>query len=391
MISKIRLFYFLAVLAAVLLCYYTYKSILMLGFEENIGATASLVHMFFVIMAIIVMAVSGNKIQTGFSMLWLFWVFWLLIDFFVLGLRGEGVANIFHVTFAPMTFMLYYTIGMYPDERREKLILVGFFVLYGVAYYMNISNLSYLQIDIEEETAISNLVYWCLCVIPFLLLVKRQWLQIIFLLSSIIIVLLTSKRSATITILLIAFVYILYQTKGSKHRIRNLVMILLGVLALYYLVSKYFINSYNVILERMSNVEEDQGSGRVPLYYDVFGVMQQNTMVDWLLGRGYGSIIITRHTNAHNDALQMLFEYGVVGLLFYVLMLWYAVKRVIKLRILNSSYYIGYLASLFIFIVLGLVSNLVVFYSYFSFICAYWGLAEAELVRNNSIKKIVFE
>ena len=45
------------------------------------------------------------------------------------------------------------------------------------------------------------------------------------------------------------------------------------------------------------------------------------------------------------------------------------------------------LVSLIIFVVLGMVSNLVVFNSYFAFICAYWGIAEYEISQYKYLKR----
>ncbi|MBQ3946470.1 MAG: hypothetical protein II670_12820, partial [Alphaproteobacteria bacterium] len=116
-------------------------------------------------------------------------------------------------------------------------------------------------------------------------------------------------------------------------------------------------------------------------------VLEQNSIGDWILGRGYGSIVLSRHTNAHNDALQMLFEYGIIGLFVYIAMFIYAIKRARVLRRNNSEYYLGYAISIVIFIVLGMVSNLVVFNSYFAFICAFWGIVESKLVQNKLIRR----
>ena len=385
MLSKAKLYSAFVIVTIVLLCLFTYANMLSLGFEESTGSFSSIVRLAVVAMAVLTMVLDINEMKTRFTILWFFWAVWLLIDFFLLGLRGEGIANIFNVLFAPMTFLLFYHSGI-QSPKTETIAFWGFVVLFAIAFYMNISNLEYRTIDIGEETGISNLVYWCLCVVPFLFLTEKRWLQLVFLGLSIVVVLLTSKRSASIAMLLIVLVYLLYSTKESKHRIRNLFLLVVVGVLVYYIINRYFIGSFMGLTERFSNISDDEGSGRIPLYRDVFAVLSQNSLVDWLVGRGYGSIIITKHTNAHNDALHLLFEYGFVGLLFYILLLLFVIKRTLRLRKDNSSFYMGYVASLIIVVVLGAVSNLVVFYSYFAFICAYWGIVEARMDNTNRIK-----
>lgn len=388
MLSKARIYNVFVIVTMALFCLFTYTSMRALGFEEFSGSFGSIVRFVVVVLGAVSVLMSRNEEKTEFVILWSIWEVWLILDLFLLGLRaGGGSASIFYVLFAPMTFLLFYHSEM-QSQKTERMAYWGFVVLFVLAFYMNISNLAYRDIDIGEETGISNLVYWCLCAVPFLFLSEKRWLQVVFLLLSIIIVLLTSKRSATISIMLIAMAFLFYSTKDSEHMFRNLFFTIVAGVVVWYIIDRYFKGSYLGIVERMSNMKNDQGTGRIPLYKDVFAVMKQNSFIDWLVGRGYGSITITRHTNAHNDALQLLFEYGFVGLLFYVMMLYFVIKRTITLKRGNSLYYMGHVASLMILLVLGAVSNLVVFYSYFAFICAYWGIVEAKMVQANQIKRI---
>lgn len=388
MLSKARIYNVFVIVTMALFCLFTYTNMRALGFEESSGSFGSIVRFVVVVLGAVSVLMSRNEEKTEFVILWSIWEVWLILDFFLLGLRaGGGSASIFYVLFAPMTFLLFYHSEM-QSQKTERMAYWGFVVLFVLAFYMNISNLAYHDVDIGEETGISNLVYWCLCAVPFLFLSEKRWLQVVFLILSIIIVLLTSKRSATISIMLIAMAFLLYSTKDSEHRLRNLFFTIVAGVVVGYIIDRYFKGSYLGLVERMSNMKNDQGTGRIPLYKDVFAVMKQNSFIDWLVGRGYGSITITRHTNAHNDALQLLFEYGFVGLLFYVMMLYFVIKRTITLKRGNSLYYMGHVASLMILLVLGAVSNLVVFYSYFAFICAYWGIVEAKMVQANQIKRI---
>ena len=206
-----------------------------------------------------------------------------------------------------------------------------------------------------------------------------------FLVAMTVIILLTGKRSANICLLLI-LISILFNFRRQGGSSRNTIFIIIGGIALFFIVDHYFSYAVEGVIGRMRTIEETQGSGRIPLYQDVLRVIETNTFFDWIFGRGFDSILITKHTNAHNDALQMLFEYGLIGLFFYLLILWNAIRSTLSLYKHHSIYFMGYLVSLIIFVVLGLVSNLVVFYSYFAFICAYWGIAEYEISQYKRLK-----
>ena len=380
MTRNAKLYNFLTIVIMVLLCYYTFKSILALGFIGETGSFAAVVALSVSVVSLFTILISKGKKSTQFSRFWWVWIIWFLVDFFVLGLRGIGLANIWFVIFAPMTFLFFFTASDYSDKVK-KIATIGFLVLYGIAYYMNFRYLSFVQVDITEEIGITNLVYWCLCAVPFIFLIPKKWIRLVLILLTVVVVLLTGKRSANICMVFILVSLVLFNGKKER-RTRNVIFALLGGVVLLVFVNRYLSFAVEGVVERMYTVQKSQGSGRVPLYNDVFNVLKTNSVVDWLVGRGYGSILITNHTNAHNDALQMLFEYGIVGLILYVIMFVSVIKRTIKLYRHNSQFFMGYLVSVIIFVVLGMVSNLVVFYSYFAFLCAYWGLAENEIQYN---------
>lgn len=380
MMRNVKLYNILTIVIMVLLCYYTFKSILALGFIGETGTFAAVVALSVSVVSLFTILISKEKKSTQFSRFWWFWIIWFFVDFFVFGLRGKGQANIWFVIFAPMTFLFFFTASEYSDKVK-KIATIGFLVLYGIAYYMNFQYLSFVQVDITEEIGITNLVYWCLCAVPFIFLIPKKWIRLALILSTVIVVLLTGKRSANICMVFILVSLVLFNGKKER-RTRNVIFALLGGIVLLVFVNRYLSFAVEGVVERMNTVQTSQGSGRIPLYNDVFNVLKTNTFIDWLVGRGYGSILITSHTNAHNDALQMLFEYGIVGLFLYVIMFVSVIKKTITLYRQNSQFFMGYLVSVIIFVVLGMVSNLVVFYSYFAFICAYWGLAENEIQFN---------
>ena len=368
-----------------LFCFYTYSSMRSLGFDDRIESSRGIISLAVVVISLLMLFISRPKGQSRFAKLWWAWMVWLLLDFFVLGLRGQGLANIFFVIFAPMTFLFFYTASC-NSEKTTRITTIGFLILFVIAFSQTIIYLNFIRmVDFGEEIGISNLVYWCLCAVPFIFLIKNKWIMFAFLVAMTVIILLTVKRSANICLLLI-LISILFNFRRQGGSSRNTIFIIIGGIALFFIVDHYFSYAVEGVIGRMRTIEETQGSGRIPLYQDVLRVIETNTFFDWIFGRGFDSILITKHTNAHNDALQMLFEYGLIGLFFYLLILWNAIRSTLSLYKHHSIYFMGYLVSLIIFVVLGLVSNLVVFYSYFAFICAYWGIAEYEISQYKRLK-----
>lgn len=379
----------MAIVAMGLLVFFTYRSMLSLGFEANASSLTAITPLFYAIASIVVMFFSRNSIQTRFSVLWMAWVIWMFIIFFIFGMRDEGTMTFFYVVFAPLSFLFFYTVSLCSDQVR-KIAIYGFIILYALAYYLNIINVGrVMSISIGEVLGVSNLVYWCLCATPILLLVDKQWIKSIVIALTTIIVLITGKRSATIAMALIILVFV-FSSMHGKRKIWSTIGILVFVIVLYFIISRYLEGSFLGVVERMSNMREDEGSGRIMIYHDVINVLKDNSFFEWILGRGQGSIRLSQHSNAHNDALQILFEFGIVGLIGYLAFLMAIFRRMAILRKSKSNNYISYAASVIITVMLGLVSNLVPFHNYFAFLCIYWGIVEADLVSDNTLKIIRF-
>ena len=385
------LFQFFAIVALLMLLWFTYNDILLLGFTPSSGFSLSaLAKLVIIIISIMALLLSGNKVQTKYTLMWILWVLWLLVDFFFFGIKGEGASKIIHVTFCPMTFVLFFTIGK-QSEKVKTIAIVGFVLIFIVSTYLIYNNLSHFAgIVVGKEMGYTNLVYWCLCPLPVLLLFEKKWGRILAISVTTLIVILTGKRSATLAITIIILLFFL-NVRREKYAFKGYFAIIIAILAMYFIVSKYAEGSFVGILDRMEALEEDQGNGRLDIYEDVLQELGKGDIADWLLGRGFGSIYQTGHTNAHNDALQMLFEYGVVGFMVYVVMLVFIIKRMVLLRKCKSDYYVSYASSVVIALVLGAVSNLFVYYSYFSFLCVYWGIVEADLMQSGQVKKFLIK
>ena len=357
--------------------------------ESEVGSYPGIISLAIFVLAVLALMVRKEVPLTGFTVFWIVWSVWLFLIINIFGLSTGGISNYFRAIFCPMSFVLFYCASSHSD-KVEKIAFGGFFLIYLLAYYLNIQNISrYQMLIIGEETGISNLGYWCLSVVPILVCSKRRWFQAGILVTMLFCVIITGKRSSSIAMMIILPLYYFVSQKSVKNskKTGNFVLFVLGAFVVFIIVSRYFSGTFQGVVERFERIDVDEGSGRIPLYNDVFAVLEQNSIGDWILGRGYGSIVLSRHTNAHNDALQMLFEYGIIGLFVYIAMFIYAIKRARVLRRNNSEYYLGYAISIVIFIVLGMVSDLVVFNSYFAFICAFWGIVESKLVQNKLIRR----
>ena len=147
------------------------------------------------------------------------------------------------------------------------------------------------------------------------------------------------------------------------------------------LIFHYFGSYLDALSSRMGGIVEDEGSGRIDIYKITLAGISQGNALDLLVGHGCNSILDLNIPNAHNDLLQMMYEYGIVGVIFYVVLLVDRFRQIARFRKMENGMYMAYLSSFYIFFFLGIFSNLVPLMSYFVFSTLLWGFLEGNYIR----------
>ena len=109
------------------------------------------------------------------------------------------------------------------------------------------------------------------------------------------------------------------------------------------------------LMIRFLNLKEDGGSGRLFIYSELLKLYKNSTLFEMVFGHGYQSTNKYIGILAHNDTLQILFDFGFIGFLLYSLFLFYLIKLAVvkhKNKEIFRTEYAVYVASLISFLVL---------------------------------------
>lgn len=229
----------------------------------------------------------------------------------------------------------------------------------------------------------NSMFFYLLALLPWLLMSKKQSIRLLFMLFILAMSVLSLKRSAMLacTLSAVVFFYIEY-IKNRSHRTRN---ILLGLLALVigFFVLEY-VNDFGggYAIERINNLEEDEGSGRLGRYESVMELIsEEDDIGKTLFGHGYRTVEVRlgEFQSAHNDFLEVFYDYGILGFVFYLFLHIYLIRRCLYLRRRHSPLAEGYIISYIIFFVISMVSHFVILPTYFIIIAGYWGAVEGDI------------
>ena len=130
------------------------------------------------------------------------------------------------------------------------------------------------------------------------------------------------------------------------------------------------------VFSRFSSISEDKGSGRDIVWRNVLDTYSKSPVLEKIIGHGhYSAIIVNRGHNidlsAHNDFLEVLFDYGIIGLILYLLLHIYLIKRLFFLKRNKSELFLPYLASYITMFIMSMVSHLILYPTYFTFLATF--------------------
>ena len=192
----------------------------------------------------------------------------------------------------------------------------------------------------------------------------------------------TALKSSGIIILFISVILLYYSNFIYKKRIQpktilTAIFILVGVFVIFH----YKADSISDVSQRFEMMSEDGGSGRDEIYKDVINRYKNGDLTQQLFGRGFDSVRgkdREMSLSAHNDFLEVMYDFGLLGLLLYVLIHFSLIKWTIRLFRTGSQLAFPVFISYICFLVMSLVSHLIIYPTYFGLLIAFWAYAECK-------------
>ncbi|MBQ8689494.1 MAG: O-antigen ligase family protein [Clostridia bacterium] len=269
-------------------------------------------------------------------------------------------------------FMIIFSSSTEDDFKLLNNLLVFVFFVYSLIYIAVI-----LTTDVETEVIGSiNCVYYPLLLSPLVFLVEKPIVKIAITTVSVLLVFVSGKRAAFIALalaLVIPFVFKAFK-KSNRKRITYVILVI-AVLALVLLLFDWLAQNYDIeIFDRLASTAEDGGSGRTDIYGKVLEAIKENNIGELLLGNGFNTVFYdgVSGTSAHNDLLEIFYDYGLFALIAYLAFIITAIGVCISLYKKDNKCAESVLSATLIFAVMTMVSHLVIYPTYFVFIIYFW-------------------
>ena len=285
-----------------------------------------------------------------------------------------------------MTFLLFYPFYYFTRNGilRPKHLLIFFYISIPITiltFYFNQSNILATRLSGREDV-VNNITFTFARLIPFVFLFKnKRMISSASLMLLVYFVILGSKRGTLIAAIAGAVIFAYYQLSISdkKHKVRDYIIGGIFVIVLGY----FLINEY--LLSRMTDLMEGNSSGRDTIFSNLLkSWYNSDSYVNLFFGFGFGSSLYLSGTGniAHNDFLEILSNFGIIGLSLYLLLLYQVFKYIFD-KSNNKQHRMLMLASISVWILIGLTAR-----SYYAMDSYLHSMIFAYLFGSNNIKNV---
>lgn len=263
-----------------------------------------------------------------------FWIVFTLINIlgFLLNNRNTDplVVHMFKGTMISLTslFPFYYLAKNNSFKRIHFLVFLYLMIpLTVMKFYNETQNIMARKLS-KEENVVNNISYVFVGLLPFVFFIRKKIIAIGIILICMFYVIYSSKRGALVVGVISVSVYLYYLNKQGffKNKLINFLLVLVVAYFGIYLFSQ-FLNENEYLLYRLELMQEGNSSGRNIIYRNIYDKWLNGNYKQLLLGFGFaGSLKLTNGQYAHNDWLELLSNFGMLGILFYLIIFYQTFK-----------------------------------------------------------------
>lgn len=287
-----------------------------------------------------------------------------------------------HITVFFSVFTAFYIgtkqLGKEPPIRLVKFAYLVVALVYVYGKFVNRS---------DEGSA--NVIYYVLMFLPITVLIETNIIRKVSYIFQILAVLQSNKRTALIA-LLIYFVFIEIQTNrniSGQKLVLKIIVYCVGLLAIWfsfpYVISLLDVTVFDEL--SLGSVQHDGGSNRFYIYKQLWNVQKNSGFFHWIIGDGYNSVLLSKictdglnggNVSAHDDFLEVLYDYGLIGITLYGSFFFCLFKNGVKAS-KEMDYKIPFFCSIMMVLTISVTSHLIIYLNYYALMFAFWGICLA--------------
>lgn len=255
------------------------------------------------------------------------------------------------------------------------------FYLFSALYAIHTIH-AYLIQRGQDRLPVINLAYNAIVFLPWLSVVAGKKKRLLGYGIVFLVVLASMKRGAIIVFPLMLGASMLVEAVINKKPLWRQVLRILFMFILFFtglLAANQVSNGY--LSKRFSAEQLASGSGRAELYSAGLNEISQRSFFNLLIGRGSGAGGENISMSLHNEWLEFLFDFGIIGVMLYAFLLFILIREMWQLIKKSSPYAPAYAMAILYMIIVGMVGQIYFAHSTF-YIMAFYGAVEGLTLNN---------
>lgn len=253
----------------------------------------------------------------------------------------------------------YYFVLHKGDSRWLKIIFLVITALFLLTYY------SFYDVDNILMNVHLGSSYYSLYMLPLVLVypskIGKTCLTIIVSLA----VFSSVKRGGVLALALAIIAYIITNQLVSKQGKFKKIIIGFCVLTAFIAIFAYIgTMGDNNIFERFESIQEDNGSGRTDVWAEAWRLITEQGIFTYFVGNGFNTVVHNSRyvLSAHNDYLEAWFDFGLIGMLLYIISLCLLFKDIFECLKTKKEYAPAMSVLGALIIVLTMISHIAIYY-----------------------------
>ena len=283
-----------------------------------------------------------------------------------------------------LVYNFVYNAAMKLNPRAIEYMVGGGLVVLALFYAITFRTVlvSYvLHAEFRDGT-----VYVFMMFLPFVMTLSNRKVRNVGILLIVIALASSLKRGGMVTAVISLIAYYLVGQRVSEQKTPGLVKLLAFFAVIILIIAGVVYINYTsdgMIFERFSTMDSDGGSGRDVVYAETWGLISDSDGLQLLIGHGWNHVQADSplKVSAHNDYLEALYDLGLPGFLFMLLLLLLVFGTAHSLVRQKSEFAPAYVASFMIFFINTMISHIFLYPLNMTALTLFWGYVAGRVKR----------
>jgi len=333
--------------------------------------------------------VKNNKVMKSFVILNL-WIIVVSFVHFIYEPLSSFISYILLLIQIPLSICMYKYAVKESNTRYIRLTLLVFLL---IMTYVFITNLTLVQ-SFQTWNSANNASYFVGYLVPLCFMVeKRYWKHICFAIA-LYVMLSSFKRAGLIGLISCGVIYyyieLIFVNKDRTSKLKY--YFIFFVFAILIIIGVQYFLSENPFLSERFRMSESGDSNRTETWSITWKLFCESDIFSQLFGHGYDQVI--KHSSlgfsSHNDYLEILYNYGLFGLISFLYLIVSLVKCCVHMIREKSEVASSFCSSVAYFLILIMMSHIVAYPYYFLYFSVSWAymLGKYQVEKEHRITRV---